>query len=189
MERPAVTACASACQPHLTLINDPAFTGRTYMIHVPIYAVALRCIAQSLQSCNVDIFQLSTIGEGFVVEYLDPKPPYRNILRREFSAASIEILDREGQAKRRGGKSEFRFDSFPETLRAVGRYVDSKRVSLRRLKDCSIELDQLALEYQTRDGSLQSEILDIRSIREIGISMYKQRSRIANPVTLITRRA
>jgi hypothetical protein len=160
-----------------------------YMMHVPIYANALRCIAQALQSDSIDIFQLSAVGEGYVVEYLDPNPPYLNILRLEFSAARIEILDREGRAKRRDSKSDFRFDSLPESLRAVGRYVDSRRVLLRRLRNGSAELDQVVLEYQTRDGSLQSEILDTRSIREIGIAMYKRRTRIADPITLITRRA
>jgi hypothetical protein len=160
------------------------------MIYVPNYANALRCIAQALQSYGVDIFQLSADGDGFLVEYLDPNPPYRDILKLEFSASRIEVLDRDGETKRRRHiKSDFRFDSFPETLRAAGRYVDSKRAQLRGLKSSSAECSELEIEYQTRAGELRSEILDTSSLREIGVSMYKRRSRISNPVTLLTPRA
>jgi hypothetical protein len=160
------------------------------MIYVPNYANALRCIAQALQSYGVDIFQLSADGDGFLVEYLDPDPPYRDILKLEFSASRIEVLDRDGETKRRRHtKSDFRFDSFPETLRAAGRYVDSKRAQLRGLKSSSAECSELEIEYQTRAGELRSEILDTSSLREIGVSMYKRRSRISNPVTLLTPRA
>ena len=178
---------------HLLLIVAIPWPGgrpeEVDMIHVPNYANALRCIAQVLQSYSVDIFQLSTDGDGFLVEYLDPNPPYRDILKLEFSAPRIEVLDRDGETKRRHTKSDFRFDSFPETLRAAGRYVDSKRAQLRGLKNSSAECGELEIEYQTRAGELRSEILDTSSLREIGVSMYKRRSRILNPVTLLTPRA
>jgi hypothetical protein len=158
------------------------------MIYVPNYAQALRCIAQALQSYEIDTFQLSAEGDGFLVEYLDPSPPHLNILKLEFSAARIEILDREGKSKRRNTKSDFRFDSFPEMLRAAGRYMDSKRAELRRVKNCSAESGEVELEYQTREGELKSEILDTSSLREIGVTMYKRRNRLSNPVTFLTRR-
>jgi hypothetical protein len=158
------------------------------MIHVPNYANALRCIAQTLQTYGVDIFQVSAGADGFVVEYLDPNAPYRDILKLEISTARIEILDREGESKRRNSKSEFRFDSFPETLRAAGRYVDSQRAELRRLKNC-VEDGELEIEYQTRQGELRSETLDITCLREIGVAMYKRRNRISNPISFLTRRA
>ena len=159
------------------------------MIHLPNYANALRCIAQVLQSNDVDIFQLSSGGDGLLVEYLDPNPPYLNILKLEFSPARIEILNREGESKRRHTKSMFRFDSVSETLRAAGRYLDSKRAELLRLKNSSDEGAELELEYRTRDGKLHSEILGTSSLREISVSMYKRRIRISNPVTLLTRQA
>ena len=143
------------------------------MIHAPNYANSLRCIAQHLQTYGVDIFQLSTDRDVFLVEYLDPQPPYLKILNSELSAAQIEILSRHGESKRRYSKSEFRFDSFPEILRAAGRYVDTKRAELRRIKNCSAESGQVELEYQTRAGELRSEILDTSVLRDRRLDVQK----------------
>ena len=105
------------------------------MLYIPNYASALRCVGQALERQNIDIFELITDGDGFVVRCPDPKPPYTAILRLNYSADTITILDREGQAQRRQTKSQFRFDSLPQILRATGRYVDTKRAQLLRLNN------------------------------------------------------
>jgi hypothetical protein len=159
------------------------------MFYLPNYSSALRCIGQSLQSRNIEVFELIADADAFFVQCGDPNPPHTNLLKLQFSPNSIEILDREGRARRRQTKSAFRFDSLPEILRATGKYVDSKRAQLLRLNTCcSIEAGDIELEYQTRSGDVQSETLAMSVIREIAVNMYKQRRRISNPVDILTRR-
>ena len=160
------------------------------MLYRPTYASALRCIGQALESHNIDVFELiTTQANEFVVECGDPNPPYTGVLKLQYSTDSIKIIDREGQARRRQAKSELRFDSLPEILRATGKYVDSKRAELRRLSNCCpSDTADVELEYQTRAGDVQSETLNMSLIRETAVAMYKRRNRISNPINTITRR-
>jgi hypothetical protein len=157
------------------------------MFYLPNYAGALRCIGQALESRNIEVFELIADTDEFVVECGDPNPPHTAILKLHYSPDRITILDREGQAKRRRAKSEFRFDSLPEILRAAGRYIDSRRGRLRRLNNCVSE-GEVELEYQIRSGEIRSEKLKLALIREIAVNMYKRRSRISNPVEILTHR-
>jgi len=159
------------------------------MLYLPNYASALRCIGQAMQSRNVDVFELIADADGFIVQCGDPNPPHTGFFKLQFSLDSIKILDRQDQAQRRRTKSELRFDSLPEILRAIGKCVDSKRAQLRRLNNCcSSEAGDIELEYQTRAGGLQSETLVMSLIRETAVDMYKRRSRISNPINPLTRR-
>ena len=157
------------------------------MFYLPNYAGALRCIGQALESRNIDVFELITDADEFVVQFADPDPPYTKIIKLHYSLDTITILDRKGQAKRRRVSSEFRFDSLPEILRATGGYIDAKRAYLRRLNNCASG-GEIELEYQIRSGEMQAEKLKLRLIREIAVDMYKRRSRISNPIDLLTRR-
>jgi len=159
------------------------------MLYVPNYAAALRCIGQELQRRKIEIFEITlTDADEFLVEYGDPDPPHTGIFRLLLSPDRIEILDREGEARRRQTRSEFRFDSLTEILRATGKYVDSKRARLRRLSNCCSQTGEVELEYQTRAGDMQSETLAMDFIRQTAVDMYKRRSRISNPVDMLTRR-
>ena len=123
------------------------------------------------------------------MEGADPNPPFTGLIKLNFSIDDIKILDREGQARRRRSKSDFRFDSLPEILRAVGKYVDDKRgVQLRRLSNCSLsDQDEIEIEYQTRAGDIRAETLSMSAIREIAVDMYKKRTRLQNPIGMVTR--
>jgi hypothetical protein len=146
--------------------------------------------AQALESHNIDLFELTITGaDKFLVECGDPNPPYTGVLKLQFSTDSIRIIDRENHARRRQTRSELRFDSLSEILRAMGKYVDSKRGDLRRISNCCLsDAGDVELDYQTRGGDMQSETLDTSSIREIAVNMYKQRNRISNPTNTITHR-
>jgi len=161
------------------------------MFYSSNYSSALRCIGQALESHNIDVFELIiTEADELVVECGDPNPPYTGFLKLQFSTDSIKIIDRENQARRRQTKSELRFDSLPEILRATGKYLDSKRAELRRLSNCCpSDAGDVELEYQTRAGDVQSETLDMSLIREVAVNMYKRRNSISNPISTITRRS
>lgn len=159
------------------------------MLYGPNYAAALRCIGQALQNQNIEVFELKTNVKEFRVQAGDPNPPYSALIELHFSPDSIEILDREGQARRRQSNSEFRFDSVPEILRALGAYVDSKHGHLRRLSNCCLpDQGDLEIEYQTRAGDVQTENLPMSFVREACVRMYKRRTRVSNPIDMITRK-
>lgn len=157
------------------------------MLYLPNYAGALRCIGQALEIQNIAVFELIVDADEFVVRCGDPNPPYRSILTMHYSPQRITILDREGQARRRQMKPDFRFDSLPEILRAAGRYVDSKRGEIRMVTNCSASQAGIQVEYQTRAG-IKSETLSAAAIREIAVQMFKRRTRITNPIDILTRR-
>jgi hypothetical protein len=159
------------------------------MMYLPSCDGTLRCIGQALQSHGIEVFELRTDVNEFRVQGADPNPPYTGLIELHFSLDSITILDREGQAQRRKSKSEFRFDSLPEILRAVGTYIDNKRVArLRRLNNCCSSDDaEIEIEYQTRGGEIQTETLSMNGVRETAVDMYKRRTSISNPIGILTR--
>jgi hypothetical protein len=157
------------------------------MLYLPNYARALRCIGQVLQTQNIEVFELKTDANGFRVQCEDPNPPYTALIELDFSPDNITILDREGQARRGQTNSESRFNSLPEVLRAVGEYIDSKRAHLRRLTNCCLsDQDAVEIEYETRAGDLRSETLSMSAIRETAVNMYKRRTRLSNPIDMVT---
>jgi hypothetical protein len=158
------------------------------VLYLPNYAVALRCIGQALQRQNIEVFELQSDGDDFRVQGANPNPPYIGLIELRFSLDDIKILDREGQAQRRQSQVQFRFDSLPEILRAVGKYVDDKRgARLRRLNNyCLSDQDAVEIEYQTRGEDARSEILSMSVIREIGVNMYKERNRVPNQLRMFT---
>jgi hypothetical protein len=165
-------------------------SGEGYMLYLPNYAGALRCIGQALQNQNIEIFELKGYADEFHLEAGDPDPPYTALIELKFSSEDIKILDREAQARRGQSNGDVRFDSVPEILRTVGEYVDNKRANLRRVNNiCSASSDYPAveIEYQTRAGDVQLETLTLNVIREASVNMYKRRTRISNPVNIITR--
>jgi hypothetical protein len=157
------------------------------MLYRQNYAATLRCIGQALHSHNIEVFELRTDANEFRVQGADSNPPYTGLIELHFSPDRITILDREGQARRRQSKSEFRFDSLPEILRAVGTYIDNKRTArLRRLNNCCLSDDAaIEVEYQIRGGDIRSETLSMNVIRETAVDMYKRRTRLSNPISMV----
>ena len=161
------------------------------MLYLPNYAAALRCVGQALQNQNIEVFELESRAYEFRLQGGDPNPPYTALVEIGFSTDKIKILDREGQARRGQSNGKVRFDSVSEILRAVGEYVDNKRGHLRRVNNsCASISDQpvVEIEYQTRAGDLQLESLPMSLIREAAVRMYKKRSRISDPVSILTRK-
>jgi hypothetical protein len=109
----------------------------------------------------------------------------------KFSPQTVEILDRQGQARRGQSGGDVRFDSMPEMLRAIGEYIDSKHGRLQRIDNSAFlnpDDPVLTVEYQTRAGDLQSEQFTMSFIREASVRMYKRRARLSNPIDILTRK-
>jgi len=160
------------------------------MLYFPNYSNSLRCIGQSLQSQNIEVFELRSNFNEFRLQCGDPNPPYIGLVNLKLSIDDITILDREGQARRGESSTEIRFNSLPETLRAIGEYIDSKRGGLRRISNiytANFDNPTLESEYENRAGEVQSEILTLSFVREIAVNMYRKRTRLSNPIDFLTR--
>ncbi|MGH7796190.1 MAG: hypothetical protein ACREQ2_15065 [Candidatus Binatia bacterium] len=161
------------------------------MLYLPHYAGALRCVGQALQDRNIEVFDLKNHTNDFRVQGGDPNPPYIGLIEVSFSTEDIKILDREGQTKRGQSSGEVRFDSLAEVLRAVGEYIDNKRVHLRRVHNSGSPISDhpaVEIEYETRAGDVQLENLSMSFIREASVHMYKKRTRLSSPVSIFARR-
>jgi hypothetical protein len=162
------------------------------MLNLPNYARALRCIGQELQTLEIEVFELKTFAGEYRLTAGDPHPPYSGLIALSFSPQRIEMLDREGQARRGRSSAEVRFDAVPEMLRALGEYLDSRRMQLRRVDNsaasAAADAPALTLEYQNRAGEVETEDLATSFLRDASVRMYKRRTRISNPIDILTRK-
>lgn len=159
------------------------------MLYLPDYAGALRCIGQALQEQKIEVFELRGQANEFRLQCGDPDPPYTGLKEIRFSLEGIELLDREGQARRGQLTSGIRFDSVPEMLRAIGGYINNKRAYLRRVDNSSASVSSdpvVEIEYETR-GGVQTESLPMSFIREASVNMYKKRTQTVSPTSIFSR--
>lgn len=142
------------------------------------YAAALRCIGHALQRKGIVAFELKAHAYGFQLRCKNPNPPYTNTIHLSYSLLDLEALEREGQAKRGRPLTSVQFNSLPEILRTIGKYVDDKRGSVSRIykADQPISDPIIELEYKTRDGHLKAEKLPLSLISEMSMCMYKRRT-------------
>jgi hypothetical protein len=142
-----------------------------------VYASALRCIGQELESRDIEVFEVKRYAYEFRIRAGDPNFPYTGLIDIKFSTEQIELLERRGQARRGQSDEEMRFDTIPNMLRAVGEYID-KHGSLRRVDNSYPligEQPAIEVEYQTSAGDIRLETLPMSVIREASVSMYKRR--------------
>ena len=161
------------------------------MMNLPNYARALRCIGQALQDRQIEAFELRSYANDFRLLAGDPNPPYTALIELQFPAHQVEILDRQGQARRGRSAADVRFDSVPEILRAVGEYVDRKHGRLQRIDNITPsnpDDPMLTVEYQNRGGEILTEHFTMGFIREAAVRMYKRRTRVSNPINILTRK-
>jgi hypothetical protein len=139
-------------------------------------SAALRCIGQSLEKQKIEGFDLKCDAGQFFLQCQDPSA-FR-MMELRYSAQDIELLERDGQAKRGASFKMVDFDGLPETLRAIGKYVDDKGGHVLRVcnRDLSSTSVAVKLEYQTVDGRLQTEEISKASIYRTMMEMYKDRS-------------
>src|SRR6266496_1516521 len=68
-------------------------------------------------------------------------------------------------------------------------FIDNKRAArLWRLNNCCLSDDaEIEIEYQTRGGDIRAEALSMNVVRETAVDMYKRRTRLSNPISMLTR--
>ena len=159
------------------------------MLYFPNYAGALRCIGQALENQNIEVFELKCHGNEFRLQCGEPNPPFTTLMKMSFSKEQIQMIDREGRARRSQAAGPIRFDTTSEILRAVGAYLDKKGGYLQSINTSGSSSDvAVELEYQTKAGDVEVEVLPMKFIREACIQMYKRRTGLKTPINLVTRK-
>jgi hypothetical protein len=141
------------------------------------YSSALRCIGQALETRDVVAFELRCEKDEFRLQ-CGGSSLYTELIDLSFSEQDISGLERQGRAKRRSSSNTLDFDGLPEMLRAVGRFIDSKRGHLVRIcnVDSSIPADDsFNVEYKDYNGQRRVEKLFKASLYDRLIRMYKER--------------
>ena len=142
------------------------------------YSSALRCLGQVLEQRDVVAFELRFENHEFRLR-CDAPSPQLALIDLRFSEKDISSLEHQGRAKRGDSSKTLDFDGLPETLRAVGRFVDNKRGHLFRIcnADGSTPTDDcFQVEYRDYSGELRVEKLSKASLYDRLTRMYKQRS-------------
>lgn len=141
------------------------------------YSIALRCLGQVLEKRDVVAFELRFENHEFRLR-CDGPSPQSGLIDLRFSEQDISSLEHQGRAMRGDSSKTLDFDGLPETLRAVGRFVDNKRGRLFRI--CNVDSstptdDCFNVEYNDYNGQLRMERLSKASLCDRLVRMYRER--------------
>jgi hypothetical protein len=143
------------------------------------YARVLRAIGQALEKEEIPCFELRCDdGDEFILQHTEAAAPFLSLVERRFSLVDLRALDLQGVAKRSDGFKAVDFYGLPETLRAIGQYVDSQSGRLKRIHTgtASSVSGSMEIEYLTRDGRSHKEDLPVSSTYEFAMRMYRERN-------------
>ena len=142
------------------------------------YSNALRAIGQALETQDIDAFDLQCDNDGFRLQCGGPTPPYLSLIELRYSLEDIERLELEGRAKRGAAVRTVDLARLPQTLRALGRYLDNMGARLLRISNTDASTNAaMRVEYASPDGQLKVEELAMASIHQQGVRMVQERSR------------
>lgn len=144
------------------------------------YPKALRTIGQELQKRGIDIFELRRLRAEYYLQCGDPNPPHVGLIELTYSDDELISMDLAAASQRTGQFKLVDFEGLAETLRAIGRYLESKDGNLRRIYNCepADAPDVLKVEYESRDGQVHTEQISIYDMAHEARRMYMERSRI-----------
>jgi hypothetical protein len=136
------------------------------------YEVALRAVGRDLMTWSIESLEITVEGNAFVAQGFGiaagrgertGKEPARESFARRYSAEDIKRLDELGMAQQTKVVKTPDATSLPESLRTIGRVVDSKRGSLVNI---SKDQRKITFAYKDENGQLQKENL-------YSLSLYK----------------
>ena len=151
------------------------------------YNCQLRNIGQSLESQRINVFELRTEDERFIVKgdpeketsLLNALREWQKRRRREglnsslsFALADIEQLERQGKGKRLRPNRLPDFYSLPNVLRTVGAYLDAKAADLIELHMAPLTVTLL---YRNRNGHPGFEERSIASFYDFFLQLHGRR--------------
>ena len=153
------------------------------------YDQQLRTIGQSLEAQRINVFELSSQGDGYVIKGEPDKETsllaaLKNWQRRLRSAAidaeliftstDIDELDRQGRAHRSKTNRIPDFHSLPNTLRMVGSYLEAKNAELIELRKHQLSFSILS---RSKFGHPEFEEKSLGSFYDLFVELHSKRSR------------
>lgn len=126
------------------------------------YQVALRCIGQDLTPVLLEHLEITVQDRDFIAEGRLMGASGEALARR-YTPENIKQLDELGDLRKTGGETTPDVSSLSESLRTVGRMVDSKRGRLIKLTK---EQNKITFVYEDENGQALKEEL-------YGLSIYK----------------
>ena len=156
------------------------------------YDRELRVIGQSLEARRVNVFELKTEGDQYVVRGDPEKDPslmaklrdWGERIRGQALASSItygpsdlEQLEQKGRSQRARPNRLPDFYSLSSTLRTVGSYLDQKGADLLEIHKRPLSLTLL---YQNQYGHPDVEERSIASFYNLFIDLYGKRGEKIN---------
>lgn len=153
------------------------------------YDQDLRAIGQALEAKRISVFELQSQGDRYVIRGDPEKDPSLLGRLREwqdrlkfgspapvlnYAGTDIERLDREGKAKRVKPDRLPDFYSLPNTLRTMGRYLDSQGAELLEIHKRPLSVTIL---YRKKDGHPNMEERSIASFYDLFIALHRRRAK------------
>lgn len=151
------------------------------------YDRQLRTIGQSLEAQRINVFELASQGDSYVVKGEPDKErsllaTLRNWQRRlrseglhsslTFTPYDIDELDRQGRSRRSNTNRLPDFHSLPNTLRMVGSYLDSKEAALIELRKRELSFSILS---RSKHGHPEFEEKSLGSFYDLFVKLHSQR--------------
>jgi len=155
------------------LNSIPLLCGRLRYSHV------LRCIGQTLESINLKAIEVKTHGDDFIVQIWNKGTSASMDAEKHYTPAEIKQLEIQARVSRGSAPSPTNLLSLSQVLRLAGNYVDRLRGRLLRVswQDQSERVQSITIQYEpapSDPGELQ-----IATIEELCVHVYKQRKKIA----------
>jgi hypothetical protein len=136
------------------------------------YEVAMRAVGQDLMTWSIESLEITVEGNAFVAQGFGiaagrgertGKEPARESFARRYSAEDIKRLDELGMAQQSKVVKTPDASSLAESLRTIGRVLDSSRGQLIKLSKGE---RQFTLVYKDEKGQAQRQEF-------LGLSVYK----------------
>lgn len=156
------------------------------------YNKSLRAVGQVLETYQLNAFDLTCKDEfylvrgqaegGTVLQALLRKwqrslRKGRRFFEQKYNRQDIELLERQGRARRRAGRRLPDFYHLPNVLRTVGAYLDMKEARLLQVSKRDLSLTIL---YETSQGHPEVEERTIASFYTFFLHLHQRRQR-SNP--------
>ncbi len=151
------------------------------------YDQNLRVIGQALESRRINVCHIESEGDTFAVHGMPERTgAWQGLLqklqglrreesgpsKRTYSLSDLDLLEREGRAKRRAPGKLPDFYSLSSVLRTVGAYLDLKQARLLQVHKRPMTVSIL---YETKEGHPDMEERTIASFYHLFLQLYDKR--------------
>jgi hypothetical protein len=154
------------------------------------YDRSLRAIGQVLETHQLNAFDLTrkdqfylvrgqpeggTVLQALLWKWQGSVRKGKGSFEQKYDSQDVELLQRQGRAKRQGGRRLPDFYRLPNVLRTVGAYLDMKDARLLQISKLNLNLTIL---YETKEGHPEVEERTIASFYNLFLHLHQRRRRL-----------